>query len=95
MRNDLLLEMFSTSSRLARAHFHLQVAIHKLIRVQPWRVTRQEEHLDQLPVLLEPGLNHFAVMNPQVIQHQKYFTSRILNQALPSSAVRGLIFDFL
>jgi hypothetical protein len=85
MLNDLLFEVISNPSLLAQEHFYLQIAIHKVIRIQLGGITLQKEHFDLVSMFFKPGLNHFAVVNPQVIHHKDHPPSRILDQALHES----------
>lgn len=75
----------------------LQGVIQIFIRVIFRGIGRQEKHLNFLPVLLRPGRNNLTMMNPQIIQNQKYFLLRTADQTLHETdhplLVHGILVD--
>ena len=83
MRYNLLFErLLLPSGRGVGVQSSLEVAIHEFIRIQFRRVTREKEDLDAFFVILEPGLNDFAVVNPEVVEDQEHLPSSVLHQSL-------------
>lgn len=64
------------------AHLLLQVSIESFFWIELGAVTWQVEQLNQVVAFSHPGFHYSAVVYPQVVQNQKDFLTRILDQDL-------------
>ncbi len=75
----------------------LQIGVEPLFRVEFRAVARQIEQLDIIFTRLNPSLDRLTVMDAQVIENQKHFFARVLDQGLQELnqlvRVKGLLND--
>ena len=59
-----------------------QIGVESFFRIELRTVAGQIEQLDLVFTLLEPRLDRLALMDSQVVENQKHFLARVLNQCL-------------
>ena len=82
MRANSLFQFIFGACRCFLTNCALQIAVYKFIRVILRSIWRQIENLNTIFMLFKPFLNLFRVMNPQIIENQKYFFVGITNQPI-------------
>ena len=77
----LFSQIFLCAGQRSRMYTLLQHIVQVLIRIQVRGVGRRVEHLDLVLVLCQPCLYEFSVMDFEIVNNEKNFTSGILHQS--------------
>ena len=75
-------------SRSMQSELCLQLAIDEFVRVQLWRVRREEKELNFILVFFAPSLNEFRMVYAAVVANDEQLATRfaiLLNKAMKKS----------
>ncbi len=59
-----------------------EIGVEPLVGVQLGRVAREIEHVDRLAAFCEPRLDDLRMMDAQIVEDEKEFRARMLDQRL-------------